>query len=134
MGNIDLKFHLSNIDLNPDMIAGLLFSFPQILIHDAAISYNDNSLVQRLIKEAAKENGKEYDSFISDIVKEIDNEIFKEEDKFTKKGLEAIKKFVKDPNKISVSISPEKPIPIGRLQRIDEPKEIIKLLNAKFSI
>jgi len=131
MGTINLAFHISNVDLNPDNIMSIMSSFPQILIHYADLSYKDASLVTRLQKKAAKENGEDVDSFINKITKEIDKEISQEKDKFTKQAMEAFKEFIKKPNKILISISPKKPVPIGRMQRVNDPKEIIKLLNVK---
>lgn len=133
IGNINLKFHISNIDLSPENIVSILFTFPQILIHSAELSYKDDSLISRVLKIAAKKEDKDVDSIISKIIQDIDNEISSEKDQFTKEAMEAFKKFIKDPNKISISISPKKPVPLGRLQRVDNPKEIIKLLNVKIS-
>ena len=48
IGTINLSFHISNIDLNPDNFAFLLFSMPQILIHNAELTYSDDSLMPRL--------------------------------------------------------------------------------------
>lgn len=134
MGNINLDFHMSNIDLNPDNILSVLFRFPQILIHNAELIYKDDSLVARLQQKAAKENSEDLGNYISRITREIDNKTLQEQDKFARQSMEAVKKFIKKPNNISISISPDKPVPIGRIQKVNDPKEIIKLLNVKISI
>jgi len=54
MGTINLAFHISNVDLNPDNIMSIMSSFPQILIHYADLSYKDASLVTRLQKRLQK--------------------------------------------------------------------------------
>ena len=50
VGDIALTFRLSNIDLNPKNVLALLFSYPQIILHNATIMYRDDSLIDRLIK------------------------------------------------------------------------------------
>jgi Tol biopolymer transport system component len=82
----------------------------------------------------AKKERIDINSQIRKLTKEIDKEISKEKDEFTKESLKAIKKFIKKPDEITISISPQKPVPLGRLQRLDDTKEIIKLLNAKVNI
>jgi hypothetical protein len=134
MGNINLKFHLSNIDLDSKHIAATLLTFSEVLLHNAELIYKDDSLVSRLIESAAKKQGKDVDDFIGIISEGIDNEISQEKDKFAKEAFESFKKFVKNPDKISISISPKKPVPVGRLKRLKDPKEIIKFLNAKVHI
>lgn len=134
IGTINLSFYISNIDLNPDNFAFLLFSMPQILIHNAELTYNDDSLMPRLLKKAAKKDGKNVESFINKITNKIENEISKTEDKFTKEALTSFNEFVKNPNKISINIYPKDPVPIGRMQMTDDSEEIIKLLNIKVSI
>ena len=51
VGDIALTFRLSNIDLNPKNVLALIFSYPQIILHNATIMYRDDSLIDRLIKK-----------------------------------------------------------------------------------
>ena len=134
LGKINLKFHLGNIDLGSKNIAATFLNFSQVLLHNAELSYADDSFVSRLIESVAKEQGMGVDDFVGMISESIDNEISKEKDEFTKEAMESFKKFVKNPDNISISISPEKPLPIGRLKGKKDPKEIIRLLNAKVHI
>jgi len=46
---------LGNISIEPEEIAGLLFSFPQLIFHEAKIEYDDDSLAERLMKRGAEE-------------------------------------------------------------------------------
>ncbi len=129
VGEISIGFRLGNISLDPEEITGLLFNFPQIIFHEAKIEYEDDSLVERLIKLGAEEQQANVKDFKKSLIQDVEKEIEKEKDEFTKKALSEIKEFLEDPDEFSISASPSKPHPLGRIMRIDEPKDIIKLLN-----
>lgn len=128
-GKINISFRLGNISLEPDEIAGLLFTFPQIIFHEAKIEYDDDSLADRLMKFGAKEQQVALEDFKKSLIKNFETEIAKEKDNFTKKALSEIKAFLEDPEEFSISASPSKPCPFGRIMRTDDPKDVVKLLN-----
>lgn len=128
-GEINVSFHLGNISLELEEIAGLLFTFPQVIFHKAKIEYDDDSLAERLMKLGAQEQQISIEDFKKSLIENVDKEIAKEKDNFTKKALSEIKAFLEDPEKFSISASPEKPYPFGRIMRTDDPKDVIKLLN-----
>lgn len=130
VGHINAECHISNIDLDPENMAFLLFSFPGILIHNAELRYEDDSLIPRLQKAAADQQGKTVDEVIEELTEEIDKEIDKADNKFTEDALKAVKKFVKDPDKIRIIISPKDPVSLGRIQETD-PQKLPELLNIK---
>ena len=84
VGALDVSFRLGNIDLGPEKIMGILFTYPQIMLRDAKISYHDDSLIERLLKLAAKEQKKNVKEIKNEAIKNIEKEIEKEEDDFTK--------------------------------------------------
>lgn len=128
-GEINASFRLGNISLEPEEIAGLLFTFPQVIFHEAKIEYNDDSLAERLLKFGAKEQQVSLGDFKKSLIENVETEIAKEKDDFTKKALNEIKEFLEDPEELSISASPSKPYPFGRIMRTDDPKDVIKLLN-----
>lgn len=130
-GELIVSLSLGNIDINEKNISALLFMFPEFLFKNANIKYVDDSLTDRVIKISAEEKRADVSEFKNMIIKDIEKEIASEQDEFTKKALGEIENFLKKPNALSISVSPEKPQPIGRLMRVDDPKEIIKLLNVK---
>ena len=131
VGDIALSFRLSNIDLNPKNVLALLFSYPQIILHNATIMYRDDSLIDRLIKFQAEDQGLEVAQMKDHAIAGIENAIAVEEDEFTKGVLTEIKNFVNSPEEISISIRPSKPLPFGRIMRIETPKDLITALNLK---
>ena len=128
-GEINVSFRLGNISLEPEEIAGLLFTFPQVIFHEAKIEYDDDSLADRLMKLGAKEQQVSLEDFKKSLIENIETEISKEKDDFTKKALSEIKEFLEDPKKFSISATPSKPYPFGRIMRTNDPKDVIKLLN-----
>lgn len=131
VGDIGVNIHLGNIELSTGKIGGIIFTWPQIILHDAKISYEDHSLVERLLKLAAKNGNKDVNDFRSYAIQEIEKEIEKEKDEFTKNALKEVRDFIEHPEQFSISIFPRKPLPLGRIMSVNDPKDIIKLLNMK---
>ena len=130
-GELIISFSLGNIDINEKDISALPFMAPEFLFKNANIKYVDDSLTNRIIKVSAEEKQTEIIEFKDAIIQNIEKEIASEQDEFTKKALGEIANFFKKPHALSISASPEKPQPIGRIMRVDDPKEVIKLLNVE---
>jgi len=128
-GKISVSFRLGNISLEPEEIAGPFFSFPQVIFHEAKIEYDDDSLAERLMRLGAKEQQVNIEDFKKSLIQDVEKEIAKEKDDFTKKVLSEVKQFLESPENFSVSASPSKPYPFGRIMRTDKPQDVIKLLN-----
>lgn len=133
MGAIETSFHLGNVHIEQKNILALLFGYPQILLHQATLNYKDNSLVPRLLESGAKKNGKGLKDFKLEIIQKIDHMISKEGDEFSAEILRAIRGFIDDPKKIGISVSPQKPVPIGLIQGLKDFQSIGKLLNLKIT-
>ena len=88
-------------------------------------------MVDRLIKFQAEDQGLEVAQMKGHAIAGIENAIAVEEDEFTKGVLTEIKNFVNSPEEISISIRPSKPLPFGRIMRIETPKDLITALNLK---
>ncbi len=129
VGDIKISFRLGNISFEPEEIAGLLLTFPQVIFHEAKIEYDDDSLAERLMKLGAKEKKVALEDFKKSLIENVETEIAKEKDNFTKKALSEIKAFLEDPEEFSISASPSKPYPLGRIMRTGDPKDVVKLLN-----
>jgi len=129
VGELEVSFQLENIDLSPEKIAGIMFTYPQIMIHDAKISYRDDSLVARLIERAAKSQNKSVAQLKSEALRNIDRQIEEGGSEFIKTALGQVKNFISNPDEIAILIAPDKPMAVGRLLRTGNPGELIKLLN-----
>lgn len=156
-GEINVGFYLGNIDFNQKEILGipLIFMFTggtgggrgsiatqskndprrvysPIILYEAKVTYRDYSLAERIIKYVAKDYGDiNAEGLKMSLIQTIEHEIEKEKDGFTKKALVSMKKFIDDPKELSISVSPSKPYPLGRIMRVVDLKDIIKLLNIR---
>jgi len=131
IGTLNLKYHISNLDLDSDNILFLDSPFPNILIHNAKISFQNESLVERFMQMKAKEEGKEAVRLMQEIAEMIDEEISRTNDAFYQETLHILKEFIKDPDKIDVELAPETPISLDRILETKNLREAVKLLNAK---
>jgi len=131
VGDIGVNIHLGNIDLSTEKIGGIIFTWPQIMLHEAKIGYEDHSLVGRLLKLAAKNGNINVNDFRTYVIQEIEKEIEKEKDEFNRNALKEMRDFIEHPEQFSISISPPEPLPLGRIISVNDPKDIIKLLNMK---
>ncbi|MDH3346610.1 MAG: hypothetical protein OEM02_00720 [Desulfobulbaceae bacterium] len=130
-GNIMISFRLGNINLEQEAVQTLFFTFPSLLLHDAQITYEDDSFIERVMALEAQKSQTTLEEFKKSLFEELDEKIANEKDDYTKKGLMEIKGFFENPKKISLTASPSEPLPLGALMNIEDPKELIKLLNIK---
>ena len=131
IGDIDFSLQLTNIELDPEKVILMLFSFPRIEINEAVLNFTDDSLVRRLLNFYAKKEGKTVDEAIRQLTVKMDEEITRANDPFVTQSMEAVKSFIYKPNKIMVSLAPKEPVPIGKLKDLVYQNEYIKLLNIK---
>ena len=129
IGTINLKYHISNLDLDFDNIIFLDSPFPNLLIHNVEMSFQNESFVERFMQMKAKEEGKEDAIFMQEIVEMIEEEISRTNDAFYQETLHVLKEFIKDPDKIVVEFAPDTPISLDSILEIDNLSEAIKLLN-----
>ena len=131
-GEIRVSLRLGNITLESEELLELLASYQQIIFHEAKIEYTDDSLVERLIELLAKEQQVTKEDYTKIGVRNIEAAIAEEKDEYVKNVLSQIKGFIINPKRISISASPSKPQPLGRIMRTmnsDDPKDIINFLN-----
>ena len=116
MGEASLGISLDNIDLeNVDLENPMtLMSVTQALrIKYAVIKFDDDSLMERLFATDAKNRGMDVDDLTGQIEVEIEAQIKTAKnagDEFSVSVLTAMLDFVKDPDSISITIKPERPI------------------------
>ena len=130
VGDISLNFQLNGLNLEPNSIFGMLMN-PQLSLQNASIRYQDNSLAERLFKQAAKKEHLSIETYKKLGIESLQKLVDVEQDAFTKTALQQIIVFIDNPNSFSISVSPEKPFPLGGFMMIKEPKDLIKQLNIK---
>ncbi|NOQ34387.1 MAG: hypothetical protein GQ569_00645 [Methylococcaceae bacterium] len=130
VGDIAISFQLGNFNLDSKPLIAAIMN-PQLALHSAKITYHDDSLTERLFKVAAKEDNMSVEDFKKRRIEKIQQQIDKEDDPFTKSALQEVIVFINNPKSFSISATPEKPLPLGNIMMINEPKDAVKLLNIK---
>jgi len=134
VGKMDLAVDLYGIDnINQLLFVAMM---PQLVkIGKSSLSYEDDSLVNRLIKEDGKRRGISFAEnkkrLLSDIQKNIDK--YKRKQDIQKVNfLEQMYKFIESPKAIKISINPSSPLSLGVAQKLSD-KELKERLKLKIS-
>jgi len=128
-GEINVSMRLGNVSLDPKEAAGLLFTYPKVILYDLKVTYTDASLVGRIMQSEAKKQQKDVAEVKKNLIADIDAAIASQQDDFAKSALTAVKQFINAPKMLSISATPEKPVLLERLMRAGSPKETIDLLH-----
>ncbi|MDQ7031648.1 MAG: hypothetical protein Q9M37_02880 [Desulfonauticus sp.] len=131
LGDLKINFVLGNLDLDPNKVGALIFTYPQVILYKLKIKYEDDSLVERILKLQAKQQNKTVKQLKKEIEENIKKQIAATNNKIIKEALDEFIDFIDNPDEITISIKPDKPLPLGRLMRENNPFELIKLLNVK---
>jgi hypothetical protein len=133
MGDMDLSVHLSNVSLDPATMASMPFALFGVVFHSATFTYDDDSLMTRMFDSAAAAQGVSVEAFKKEAIASIDKDLASGEAGVTKEVAAEMKKFIQDPSGFSVSMEPEKPVPVSDLMATGgDPNKIIELLNIRF--
>lgn len=128
LGNLDISMKIGNIALDWQTI---LSNHLEATLDEAKISYEDDSLMVRLIEKMAQDKNEDIDDYKQQAFKLLDSEIARAKDEFTKGAISELKDFIDDPEQFSISINPNEPWALGNFMRIRDPQAYIKTLNVK---
>jgi hypothetical protein len=142
MGEASLGISLENIDLeNVDLENPMtLMSVTQALkLKYARIKFDNDSLIEKLLAMDAKNRGMDVDDLVDQLEADIEEQIKtakNEGDEFSASVLVAMLDFVKDPDSISITIKPERPISFEALTILameseNDPTYLVKALNLR---
>jgi hypothetical protein len=131
MADVEANAHFGNVDLEPEKLVALLVTYPYILVHSAEISYQDHSLAERVMTLTAKHYDVKVDEFREGVIKEIEQQMTKTKNNFTKGALKEVQGFIEKPRRLSISVSPSEALPIGRIMGVADPDQVIEMLNVK---
>jgi len=133
MGSVAMDIHLGNIAFDQSQLIGLLFTYPSILLYDGKILYTDDSLMTRIMQSEAKKAQKDIADYKKMLIANIKEQASDQNDAHTKEVLTSMEKFINNPNKISISVLPQKPQPLENLMRLQDPAVLLQLLNLHIS-
>jgi len=127
----DLKFttRLGNLNLSRNDIMRLPATFHKIMIYNGKINYDDDSLIDRVYEFQAKQQRISVAQIKNNDRKSAEKDINNTKDPAIRDALKGLSDFFAEPESISISMTPEKPVPLGRVMRTTNQNDIIKLLN-----
>lgn len=137
LAKLEARIKLINIDPSAILasnMAELIFRLAGISISQADIIYNDQSLFEKIITMQKKQNRPPLSDALESISENTHQMLQKEKNEKTRAVLEKLLKFFNNPEKINITLAPEKPIPISRFLWVRDLNEIVHLLNLRIDI
>ena len=137
LGDAKLGLSLENVDLENPM--ALMFGAQAIKVKYGQIKFDDDSLIEKLLEMVAKNRGMDVDDLADEMEAGIEEQIEAAKnkgDEFSASVLAEILDFVKDPDTISITMEPEKPISFNTLTSLamrsgNDPSYLVKKLNLR---
>jgi hypothetical protein len=130
-GRIECSATLSNLSLDPAGLLMLPLSYSTILLREAKLTYKDDSLFDRVMKLQAHAEKKDPKEWRKRLVEGLQKDIDHEKDEFRNNAMKQIKKFVERPGRLSLTVSPAKPVSVGEIMRYGVSKEAVGALNVR---
>lgn len=135
MGEATLQLTLEDVHLdNPMMV---MMGMQKLKLKSGKLTFKDDSLLERNLKMAAKQKGKDVDEIVDEGVAILERDIAAAEkrgDDFSADAMEEVIAFLRDPDEISITASPEHPVSIDTMMRLgmqQDPSHLIKQLNLR---
>lgn len=126
-GTLSLKLSFLNFDLKALQTAAQSFEPPAALlaakVSSASLSYKDDSLIERTLKLAAKEQGATVDALIEQAKGFVQMQIAGAPGPVTKAALEGALAFVNSRKGVTLALSPSTPVSFGELAGMFEDIE-----------
>ena len=88
---------------------------PDFSLAGGRLTYTDASLVDRILEEAAREQGMTKQAYLQAVDKQLDEAVSKESDARMKAITAQLKIFLDKPGRLHVAINPEKPVTLPQL-------------------
>lgn len=133
LGSMDLSLSLGNINLTQEGIVSLMFNWPHLLFCGGDVYFEDEGLVELMLKEDAKGLGMSYTDYremVLDIVREADSSLSSDRVNSIR---ENAYNFVKNPQTVLASAYPDRPVQIQRIIQMSGEERLLELLNLEVS-
>ena len=133
VGDLDLSLRVSNVSLDPDSLAAMPFSLFGMTFHEAEITYDDDSLVERMFETAAAAEGKSVDELKKEAIAGLEADLASGEEGLNEDLVKEMKAFINDPDGFSIKFSPEEPVTFAQFMETGgDPTALVNLLNVRF--
>ncbi len=134
MGTLDLTAELRNLDVGRlkqamDDPLRMVMLLPSAAIAGLRIEYRDASLVRRVLKTEARRVGMSEADYARRLSQDIAASLSGQQDARLSEAAQAVGRFLQEPGRISVRLSPAKPVPLLQLVFTRNPADLAALLG-----
>lgn len=136
LGKLDLRCGLANVDLEKMVSAAdsplfFVLVLPGISVASVDIKYQDESLVRRLIDEAATRKGMSRDEYVAFLQRELMG--LKEDgtNAYLDNALDELVRFFNHPSQIRIQAAPVKPVPLGQFMFSKDRGMLFEMLKIR---
>lgn len=134
LAKLEANIRLINLDPSTILLNNMAGLLPQLLgisISQAGVVYNDHSLLEKIVSTQKYSTESDSPATLEMISVNVNQMLQKEKNEKTRTVLEHFLKFLNNPEKLHITLSPEKPVPLGRFLWVRHLKEVVELLNIK---
>lgn len=133
VGELSATLELANVNFDPGNPFMLLMSYHTINLVSAEFSFEEDSLVSRIFNRDAYRANRTEIEHKERFFESLDKEIARARTDFTRDAMTEFRKFVADPDEITISIKPDAPISLREIERLKSPEDMVKKLGMKVS-
>jgi len=131
-GELSIDAELHGIQALENLAMQMMVAPQSIKISKSSIKYEDDSLVSRLIKLNADQEGLSIDEFKKKVLSTLSEELKQaelKENKYEISMIEAVMEFFEDPDSFKISIEPEEAISLDEMKRSKNANEFMQKIN-----
>ena len=135
-GQLSAHIRLENIDLKsipqqPENALALMPLFTGIALKEASVTYTDHSLMDRIIKLQAQQEGITPDALKDRLSKQLEAQAGQMQDPSTLAIFRSLQNFIHNPKTLSVTIAPEKAVSMFQFFTVKNFADVVRILNLK---
>ena len=132
VGDIEMNFQFSNISLDEEAVANFPFSLFGAEFHNAKITYRDDSFMERIFETTAAAEGISVKEAKESAIADLEADFESGESGLPEEFVSEMKAFIQDPDRFTITFSPDEPVPMSSFISIEGPEDVIELLNVRF--
>jgi hypothetical protein len=134
MAEVEASIRLMNIDPSTIALNNPVGFIPQLFgisISQASVVYIDHSFLDKFFGTQSNPKDSNIPVAIAVFSENVTQMVKIEKDEKTRTVLKNFQRFLTNPEKLHITLSPENPVPLGRFLWIRHLKEFVELLNLK---
>lgn len=133
LGLMTLSLSLGNVNLTPEGIVSLIFTWPNIVFRGGEIHLENDGIVELAMKEEAESLGMSYSDYHKKFLRDGKKMLDSLPPGRVKSARESVYDFLENPQNITVSAYPDRPVQIQRIIQVSDEDRQFDLLSLEVS-